>query len=112
MQDAICQIDVRADTIAVVVIESSGDVQSLSVTAKRLASVRKVIDKLPVDQVRVFYTHRFVLYHFREPVNVLSFQVNHPELPLATEKQRCEIKPLFPFLTKRSALTRTVFPCS
>lgn len=49
-------LDVHADTIAVAVAESSGEVRSLGVIPNRLESVRKLVHKFgPVQHLRVCY---------------------------------------------------------
>jgi transposase len=49
-------LDVHAETIAVAVAETSGEVHSIGVIPNRLESIRKLISKLrPANQLRVCY---------------------------------------------------------
>ena len=49
-------LDVHAETIAVAVAETAGEIRSLGVIPNRLESVRKLIQKLgPVQNLRVCY---------------------------------------------------------
>ena len=49
-------LDVHADTIAVAVAESGGEVRSLGVIPNRLESIRKLIGKLgPIGSLKVCY---------------------------------------------------------
>src|SRR5215510_3131571 len=49
-------LDVHADTIAVAVAESGGEVRSLGVIPNRLESIRKLVHKLgPVDAIKACY---------------------------------------------------------
>jgi transposase len=49
-------LDVHAETIAVAVAETDGEVRSLGVIPNRAASIRKLVKKLgPAEQLRVCY---------------------------------------------------------
>jgi len=49
-------LDVHAETIAVAVAESNGEVRSIGVIPNRLESVRKMVQKLgPVKHLRASY---------------------------------------------------------